>query len=51
MHAVRPWKILEPAIADFERNPTSVRFAFMACVVTFHAVDYLAHPRRPAPLR
>jgi hypothetical protein len=42
---------VEPAIADFERNPASVRYAFMACVVTFHAVDYLAHPRRPAPLR
>jgi hypothetical protein len=42
---------VEPAIADFERNPASVRHAFMACVVTFHAVDYLAHPRRPAPLR
>jgi hypothetical protein len=42
---------VDPAIADFERNPASVRHAFMACVVTFHAVDYLAHPRRPATLR
>lgn len=42
---------VEPAIADFERNPGSIRHAFMACVVTFHAVDYRAHPRRPAPLR
>jgi hypothetical protein len=42
---------VEPAIADFESNPASVRRAFMACVVTFHAVDYLAHPRRSAPLR
>jgi hypothetical protein len=40
-----------PAIADFERNPSSVRHAFMACVVSFHAVDYLAYPRRPATLR
>ena len=42
---------VDPAIADFERNPGSVRHAFTACVVTFHTVDYLAHPRQPAPLR
>lgn len=42
---------VEPALADFERNPASVRHAFFACVVTFHSVDYLAHPRKPATLR
>jgi hypothetical protein len=42
---------IEPAIADFESNPASVRLAFMACVATFHSVDYLAHPRKPAVLR
>src|SRR5712691_4497483 len=39
---------VEPTIADFENNPASVRHAFLACVVTFHSADYLAHPRRPA---
>jgi hypothetical protein len=28
-----------------------VRLAFIACVATFHSVDYLAHPRKPAILR
>jgi hypothetical protein len=44
-------EIVEPTIADFERNPTSVRHAFLACVATCHAVDYLAHARSPANLR
>jgi hypothetical protein len=42
---------VEPALADFEKNPASLRHAFLACVVTFHSVDYLAHPRKSAPLR
>ena len=42
---------VEPTIADFERDPSSVRLAFIACVVTFHSVDYLAHPRKPATMR
>jgi hypothetical protein len=45
-------KIVEPTIEDFQQNPMSVRHAFLACVVTFHAIDYLAYPRkRPATLR
>jgi hypothetical protein len=44
-------EIIEPTIADFANNPASRRHAFLACVATFHGVDYLAHPRRPAPLR
>ena len=44
-------KIVEPTIRDFAANPTSVRHAFIACVVTFHAVDYLAHPRKSRSLR
>ena len=42
---------VEPAVADFEKKLASVRHAFMACVVTFHSVDYLAHPRKLARLR
>jgi hypothetical protein len=37
---------VEPTIKDFESNPTSPRHAFLACVATFHAVDYLEFPRR-----
>jgi hypothetical protein len=37
-------EIVEPAIAEFAENPTSRRRAFLACVTTFHAVDYLAPP-------
>jgi hypothetical protein len=44
-------EIVEPTVSDFEANPTSVRHAFLACVATFHSVDYLAHPRKPASLR
>lgn len=44
-------EVVEPTIKDFEANPTSVRHAFLACVATFHGVDYLAHPRKPQQLR
>jgi hypothetical protein len=42
---------VEPTVADFERNPASVRHAFIAAVVTFHCADYLAHPDRSTILR
>jgi hypothetical protein len=38
-------EIVEPTIIDFEADPTSRRRAFLACVVTCHAVDYLSFPR------
>jgi hypothetical protein len=44
-------EIVEPTINDFEANPTSVRHAFLACVVTFHSLDYLTHPQKPASRR
>ncbi|QHP69542.1 hypothetical protein EI171_20975 [Bradyrhizobium sp. LCT2] len=34
-------QIVDPSIADFEANPTSVRHAFLAAVAVFHAIDYL----------
>jgi hypothetical protein len=37
-------QIVDPTIADFEANPTSVRHAFVAAVVVFHVIDYL--PRK-----
>jgi hypothetical protein len=44
-------EIVDPTIKDFESNPTSVRHAFLACVVAFHAIDYLAYPRKSRGLR
>jgi hypothetical protein len=43
--------IVEPTIEEFARNPLSIRHAFLACVATFHAVDYLAYPRASRGLR
>jgi hypothetical protein len=44
-------EFIVPTIEDFEKNPSSVRHAFLACVATFHGVDYLAHPKKPGNLR
>jgi hypothetical protein len=44
-------EIVEPTIQDFVEHPRSVRHAFLACAVTFHAVDYMAHPRASRTLR
>jgi hypothetical protein len=43
--------IVEPTLAEFELHPGSRRHGFLACVATFHAVDYLAYPRKSAGLR
>ena len=40
-------EVVRPTIAEFEANPTSRRHAFIACVVTYHCVDYLAYPDKP----
>jgi hypothetical protein len=44
-------EIVDPTIRDFEDHPASRRHAFIASVVTFHCVDYLAHPKNSANLR
>jgi hypothetical protein len=44
-------EIVWPTIADFEANPLSARHAFLACVVTFHTIDYLLHPGKPGAHR
>jgi hypothetical protein len=44
-------EIVDPTLQDFENNPTSRRHAFLACVATCHAVDYLAFPTDPRTLR
>ena len=44
-------EIADPTIADYEANPTSRRLAFVACVMLFHAIDYLQYPDRDGNLR
>ena len=44
-------EIVVPTVKDFDEHPTSVRHAFLACVAAFHAVDYMAHPRKSRTLR
>ena len=39
-------EIVGPTIAEFERNPRSRRHAFLACVATFHVIDYVGHRGR-----
>jgi hypothetical protein len=36
---------VEPTILDFQQHPASRRHAFIACVVTFHCIDYLTPVR------
>jgi hypothetical protein len=43
--------IMQPTIKDLAQNRTSKRHAFLACVVTFHMIDYLSGKRRKAVLR
>ncbi len=38
-------EIVEPAIEDFAKHPTSIRHGFVACVAMFHSLDYLAFDR------
>jgi hypothetical protein len=38
-------EIVEPTIEDFAEHPTSVRHGFLACVATYHSLDYLAFDR------
>ena len=44
-------EIVDPTIAEFEANPASRRHAFLACVATFHTIDYLVHPKNSGNCR
>jgi hypothetical protein len=44
-------EILEPTIRDLGQNRASKRHAFLACVATYHTIDYLCGKRRKAVLR
>jgi hypothetical protein len=39
-------EIVEPTIAEFESDPRSRRRAFLACVATFHLMDYIPKSSR-----
>ena len=43
--------IMQPTIKELIQNRTSKRHAFLACVVTYHMIDYLCGKRRKAVLR
>jgi hypothetical protein len=42
--------IVEPTWEEYKRNSVSVRHAYLACLVAYHAVDRAAYPDEPAPL-
>jgi hypothetical protein len=39
--------IVEPTYEEYKRNSTSVRHAYLACLVAYHAVDRAAYPDEP----
>jgi hypothetical protein len=39
-------EVMDPTIAEFENEPRSRRRAFIACLVTFHLIDYIDAQRR-----
>lgn len=43
--------IVDPTFADYQRNSHSARHAFLACVVVFHSIDRVTHPKSSANLR
>ena len=43
--------IVDPTIAEFESDPRAVRRAYLACVVTFHMIDYITRPKEPSARR
>jgi hypothetical protein len=43
--------IMQPTVKDLVQNRASKRHAFLACVVTYHMIDYLCGKRRKAVLR
>lgn len=43
-------QIVEPTFEEFKRNSQSVRHAYLACLVIYHAVDRAAYPNDPIAL-
>jgi hypothetical protein len=43
--------IVEPTFEEFKRNARSVRHAYLACLVAYHAIDRVSYPALPGNLR
>jgi hypothetical protein len=43
--------IVEPTFKEFERNPQSLRHAYLASVAAYHAIDRAAYPKAPGILK
>lgn len=43
-------QIVEPTFDDFKRNAGSFRHAYLACLVTYHAIDRASYPAVPGNL-
>lgn len=43
--------MVEPTIAEFRSHPASTRHAFLACLATYHTIDYISHPQKPSNRR
>ena len=43
--------MVRPTLREYAEDRSSVRRAFLACVVTFHTIDYIANGEKPAVLR
>jgi len=39
-------RIVDPTFLDFQKNPSSGRHAFLACIVVYHSVDYASFPNK-----
>jgi hypothetical protein len=44
-------EVVDPTVADFRNHPASRRHAFLACVATFHCIDYIAQIDKSQNLR
>jgi hypothetical protein len=42
--------IVEPTYEEYRKNSNSVRHAYLACLVAYHAVDRAAYPNEPNSL-
>jgi hypothetical protein len=42
--------IVQPTFDDYSRHPGSVRHAYLACLVAYHAIDRVTYPAKPHTL-
>jgi hypothetical protein len=42
--------IVQPTFDDYGRHPGSVRHAYLACLVAYHAIDRVTYPAKPHTL-